>query len=342
MLFNYNGGYYMKFLITGGAGFIGSNFIRFLLQKDSKAEIVNLDKLTYAGNLDNLRDIEKNKRYRFVKGNICNISSVEKLMKKTDIVVHFAAETHVDRSIMEAGDFVKTDVFGTFVLLNAARKYNVKKFVHISSDEIYGSIENGSFNEESPINPTNPYSALKAGADRLAYSYFKTFKLPIIIIRSSNNFGPYQHPEKLIPLFTTNAIENKKLPLYGDGLNKRDWLYVLDNCDAIYFLMNKWFVGETYNVAGGNERTNLEITKLILKELKKPESLIEFVKDRLGHDRRYSLTHNKIKKLGWKPKCKFENALRETVKWYLNNQWWWKKLKKGKFSHYYKRQYGNK
>ena len=332
----------MRFLVTGGAGFIGSNFIRYLLKKNPNYEIINLDKLTYAGNLDNLRDIKKNKRHRLVKGDICNITLVKKLMKNTDIVVHFAAETHVDRSIMEAGSFVKTDVFGTFVLLNAAKKYNVKKFVHISTDEVYGSVENGSFDEESPLKPTNPYSASKAGADRLAYSYFKTFKLPVIIARSSNNFGPYQHPEKLIPLFTTNTIENKKLPLYGDGLNKRDWLYVLDNCEAIYFLMNKGAIGETYNVGASNEKTNLEITKLILDELKKPESLIEFIKDRLAHDRRYSLNFEKIKKLGWKPKYKFDNALKETVKWYVNNEWWWRKIKQGKFKEYYKKQYENR
>ena len=332
----------MRFLITGGAGFIGSNFIRYLIKKNPNDDIVNLDKLTYAGNLDNLKDIENNKNYRFVRGDICNKNIVEKLMKNTGVVVHFAAETHVDRSIMEAGDFVKTDVFGTFVLLNAAKKYHIKKFVHISTDEVYGSIEKGSFNEESPLKPTNPYSASKAGADRLAYSYFKNFKLPVIIVRSSNNFGPYQHPEKLIPLFTTNAIENKKLPLYGDGLNKRDWLYVLDNCKAIYFLMNKGVIGEVYNVGANNERTNIKITKTVLSQLKRPYSLIEFVKDRLAHDRRYFLNFDKIKKLGWKPKHKFEKALSETIRWYVNNEWWWKKIKQGKFQEYYKNQYENR
>ena len=332
----------MRFLITGGAGFIGSNFIRFLLEKNSNYEIVNLDKLTYAGNRDSMRDIEKNKHYRFVKVDICNTNIIEKLMKNTDIVVHFAAETHVDRSILEAGNFVKTDVFGTFVLLNAARKYNIKKFIQIGTDEVYGSIEKGAFTEESILNPTNPYSASKAGADRLAYSYFKTFKVPVIIVRSSNNFGPYQHPEKLIPLFTTNVIENKKLPLYGDGLNKRDWLYVVDNCKAIFFLLNKGIIGEVYNVGTGNERTNLEITKLILKHLKKPDSLIEFVQDRLAHDRRYSLDCTKIRKLGWKPRYKFETALKETINWYLNNKNWWEKIKRGKFNIYYQKQYGNK
>ena len=330
----------MNYLITGGAGFIGSNFIRLLLEKEPNSNVVNLDKLTYAGNLDNLRDIEKNKRYRFVKGDICNKNVVEKLMKNTDVVVHFAAETHVDRSIIEAGTFVKTDVFGTFVMLNAAKKYNVKKFIHISTDEVYGSIEKGSFNEESTLNPTNPYSASKTGADRLAYSYFKTFRLPVIIARSSNNFGPYQHPEKFMPLFITNALENKKLPLYGNGLNKRDWLYVLDNCEAIYFLMKKGSTGNVYNVGGGNEKTNLEITKMILDEIKKPYSLIKFVKDRLSHDRRYALNCNKIKKLGFKPKYKFEKALKETIAWYINNGWWWKKIKQGKFADYYKKQYG--
>lgn len=330
----------MKLLITGGAGFIGSNFIRFLLNKSDDYQIINLDKLTYAGNLENLKDIEKKRNYMFVKGDIYNHKIVDKLVKDIDIIVHFAAETHVDRSIMEAGDFVKTDVLGTFVLLNAAKKYSLKKFVYISTDEVYGSIENGSFDEESPLKPTNPYSASKAGADRLAYSYFKTFGLPVIIIRSSNNFGPYQHPEKLIPLMITNAIENKKLPLYGDGLNKRDWLYVLDNCEAINFLMKKGISGEVYNVGAGNEKTNFEITKMILKQLNRPESFIEFVKDRLGHDRRYSLNFDKIKKLGWKPKYKFDDALKKTVKWYIENQWWWKKIRNSRFRYYYKNQYG--
>ncbi len=330
----------MRLLITGGAGFIGSNFIRYYLSKYKDCFITNLDKLTYAGNLDNLKGIEKDKRYKFVKGDICNLKLVEKLMKDTDIAVHFAAETHVDRSIMEAGEFIKTDIYGTFSMLNAAKQFNIRKFVHISTDEVYGSIEKGYFTEDSPLMPRNPYSASKAGADRLAYSYYTTYNLPVIITRSSNNFGYYHHPEKLIPLFTTNAIDNILLPLYGDGLNKRDWLFVLDNCEAIDFVMNNGQIGEVYNIASGNEKSNIEITKFILKELNKSESLIEYVKDRLGHDRRYALDATKIRKLGWKPKYSFENALKLTIKWYVQNQAWWRKIKESKhFSNYYKTQY---
>ena len=330
----------MKLLVTGGAGFIGSNFIRLILSKHEDYEITNLDKLTYAGNLANLKDAENKKNYSFVKGDICNQKLVDRLAKDSDIIVHFAAETHVDRSIMEAGSFVKTDVMGTFVLLNAAKKFKIKKFVHISTDEIYGSIDSGSFDENSPLNPSSPYSASKAGADRLAYSYFKTFNVPVVIARSSNNFGPFQHPEKFMPLMITNAMENKKLPLYGDGLNKRDWLYVLDNCEAICFLMEKGAAGEAYNIGSGNERANLKAAKLILKELKKPDSLLEFVKDRPGHDRRYALNFNKLKSLGWNPKNGFEDALKKTIEWYASNRWWWEKIKAGSFKNYHKKQYG--
>ena len=334
----------MKLLVTGGAGFIGSNFIRLILQKFPDYEITNLDKLTYAGNLDNLKDIKNNiknkKNYKFVKGDICNAKLVSDLMKNADAVVHFAAETHVDRSLMEAGSFVMTDVFGTFVLLNEAKKNKIRKFVHISTDEVYGSIEKGNFDEGSPLNPANPYSASKAGADRLAYSYYKTFSVPVCIARSSNNFGPYQHPEKFIPLFITNSLEDKKLPLYGDGLNKRDWLYVLDNCEAISLILHNGEDGEVYNVGAGNEKANIYVAKFILKELKKPDSLIEFVKDRLGHDRRYALDCRKIMKLGWKPRYEFEDALRKTVKWYTNNNQWWQKAKSKSFKGYYKKQYG--
>ncbi len=329
----------MKLLVTGGAGFIGSNFIKFILNKYPEYKIINLDKLSYAGNLDNLRDMGENKNYSFVKGDICDHDLVNKLVKDVDIVVHFAAETHVDRSIMEAGIFVKTDILGTFNLLNSAKHNKIKKFIHISTDEIYGSIEDGSADEDGPLIPTNPYSASKAGADRLAYSYFAAFKLPVIIARSSNNYVPYQHVEKLIPLFTTHAIENKKLPLYGDGLNKRDWLYVLDNCEAIDLLMNKGVDGEAYNVGADNEKTNIEVTKIILNELNKSDNLIEFVKDRISHDKRYFLDCGKIKKLGWKPKHKFDKTLRQTIKWYVDNKWWWKKVKNGEFKHYHNKQY---
>ena len=317
----------MRLLITGGAGFIGSNFIRHIMSKYPEYKIINLDKLTYAGNLDNLNDIENKKNYKFYKGDICDAKIVSRLMKDADAVVHFAAETHVDRSLMEAGTFVMSDVFGTFVLLNEAKKNKIKKFIHISTDEVYGSIEKGFFDEDSPLNPSNPYSASKAGADRLAYSYFKTFNIPVCITRSSNNFGPYQHPEKFIPLFITNSIENKKLPLYGDGMNKRDWLYVLDNCEAISHVLHNGVEGEAYNVGANNEKTNLYVARLILKMLDKPESLIEFVKDRQGHDRRYAVNCDKIKKLGWKPRHNFEESLKATVNWYHNNRMWWQKIK---------------
>lgn len=330
----------MRLLITGGAGFIGSNFIRHILQKYPDYEIVNLDKLTYAGNLENLKDFENNKNHEFIKGDICDVKIVKELMKNTDAVIHFAAETHVDRSIIDAGDFIKTDVYGTFVLLNEARKIKLKKFIHISTDEIYGSIEEGSFTEESPLNPTNPYSASKAAADRLAYSYYKSFNVPVCIARSSNNFGPFQHPEKFISLFITNAIEDKKLPLYGDGKNKRDWIYVGDNCAAIELLLHYGKLGEVYNVSGNNEMENIRVAKLILQELSKPETLIDFVKDRVSHDRRYSLTSSKIEKLGFKPKYEFNEALKKTIKWYLDNAEWWNKIKSGEYKVYYEKQYG--
>ncbi len=316
----------MKMLITGGCGFIGSNFIRYIIKKYPACEIINLDKLTYAGNPENLRDLENNPNYKFVREDICNIKLVEKLMKDVDTVVHFAAESHVDRSIIEAGVFIRTDVFGTYILLKAANKFGVDKFVHISTDEVYGSIEKGSFKEEGPMNPRNPYSVSKLGADRLAYSFFVTYNLPVVITRSSNNFGPYQYPEKLLPLSITNILRNKKVPLYGDGLYVRDWLYVIDNCEAIDFLRKKGKLGEAYNVAGGNEKTNIEVIKIVLSHLGKDESWIEFVKDRPGHDRRYSLNDEKIKKLGWKPISNFGGALRETIDWYKKNRRWWEPL----------------
>lgn len=316
----------MKLLITGGAGFIGSNFILSILKKHPEYEVINLDKLTYAGNLQNLKDVEKNKKYSFIKGDICNKETVENVCKDVDIIVNFAAETHVDRSIIDAGNFVTTDVLGTYRLLEAARKYDVEKYVQISTDEVYGSIDAGSFKETDRLEPSSPYSASKAGGDMLAHSYFVTHRLPVVITRSSNNFGPYQYPEKLIPFFITNAMRNKKLPLYGDGKNVRDWLYVLDNCDAIDLVMHKGKEGETYNIGSGNEITNIDITTMILKELRKPESLIEFVPDRKGHDRRYSLDITKIRKLGWKPGHDFKTALSKTIRWYAENEWWWKSL----------------
>jgi len=332
----------MKLLITGGAGFIGSNFIRYILNKYPEYKIINLDKLTYAGNLENLRDVEKNKNYRFVKGDICNEKIVNELASQVDIIINFAAETHVDRSILEAGSFIQTDIYGTYILLEAARKYNHKKYIQISTDEVYGSIVNGSFSENDPIRPNSPYSASKAGCDLLVQAYIKTYNFPAVIVRPSNNFGPYQYPEKIIPLFITNAIENIQLPLYGDGLYVRDWLYVIDNCEAIDLVLHKGNIGEAYNISGGNEITNIELTRMILKLLDKPESLIKYVKDRPGHDRRYSLNSNKIKsELGWYPKHKFEDALKQTVNWYVENRKWWLNIKKKQqeYIEFYKKQY---
>ena len=311
-------------LIAGGAGFIGCNFVRYMLEKYPNDEIIVLDKLTYAGRLENLQDVMD--KIKFIRGDICDKKVVENTIKDCNIVFNFAAETHVDRSIIEAGTFVKTDVLGTYTLLETARKYDVEKYIQISTDEVYGSIEKGSFKEDDLLDASSPYSASKAGADLLVKSYHKTYALPIMITRSSNNFGLYQYPEKLIPLFITNAIRNRPLPLYGDGLNVRDWLYVLDNCEAIDLVYQKGKIGEIYNIASGTEKTNLEITNLILKELTKPKSLIEFVKDRPGHDRRYSLDFTKIKKLGWEPKHDFETAMKITIRWYIEHEWWWKLL----------------
>jgi dTDP-glucose 4,6-dehydratase len=328
-----------RLLVTGGAGFIGSNFIRHMLQNHPDMHIINLDKLTYAGNLDNLRDVEKNPRYRFVRGDICDAARVEAVMQGIDCIVNFAAESHVDRSIGNPDDFIRTDVFGTFVLLEAGRKRGIQRFVQISTDEVYGSIEDGRFRETDALMPSSPYAASKAGADRLVYSYWVTYGIPAVIPRSSNNFGPFQYPEKLIPLFVTNAIENQSLPIYGDGRNVRDWLYVADNCEAIDLILHKGKDGEAYNVGGGNERTNLEITERILLELDKPKSLMAFVKDRAGHDRRYALDTSKIQSLGWTPRHSFEQAMQETVAWYRQNRWWWEKIKNGEYLDYYRRQY---
>lgn len=318
----------MNLLITGGNGFIGSNFIRLILNKYPDYKITNLDSLTYCGNPENLKDIEENPNYEFIKGDVCDINAVRQALANKDAVIHFAAESHVDNSIRDPFIFTKTNVTGTHVLLEEARKLNIKRFVYISTDEVYGSIENGSFKEDDPLNPSSPYSASKAAADMLARAYYTTYKFPVIIVRSSNNFGPYQYPEKLIPLFITNLIEGKKVPLYGDGMNVRDWIYVIDNCDAISFILHNGEIGEVYNIAAANEMSNIEITQLILKELGKDESYIQKVSDRPGHDRRYSISCDKILKLGWKPKFVFRNALTDTINWYKQNSSWWKKLKR--------------
>jgi dTDP-glucose 4,6-dehydratase len=332
-----------RVLVTGGAGFIGSHFVHFALARHADWHIVNLDKLSYAGNLANLESLPDPKRHEFVHGDIAGHKLVSKLWRDGfDIVVNFAAETHVDRSILWADDFIKTDVLGAFTLLEAARQFGVKKFIQISTDEVYGSIERGSFTEESPLNPRNPYSASKSGADRLAFAYFATHGVPVIITRCSNNFGPNQYPEKFIPLFITNALEDKPLPLYGDGRNVRDWIYVEDHCAAVDFLIERGQIGQTYNIAGGNEVENIVIARQICQQLGKPESLIQFVKDRPGHDRRYSLNADKLTALGWKPDRDFPSALAATIEWYVHNESWWRRIKSGEFRKYYTEQYGSR
>ncbi len=317
----------MRFFVTGGAGFIGSNFIRQQLASTS-SEVVNFDKLTYAGNLVSLRDVAGSSRYRFVKSDICDAVAVEKAMNGCDAVVNFAAESHVDRSISDAQPFIRTNYVGTYVLLEIARKLGVKRFIQVSTDEVYGSRLKGFFTERDRLTPSSAYSASKAAADLLALSYFTTHKLPVIVVRSSNNFGPFQYPEKLIPLFITNAMEGKPLPVYGDGLYRRDWLFVEDNCEAIATVMEKGKEGGIYNIGGGNERANLDVTNAILKSLGRPRALITRVEDRKGHDRRYAINSAKVKKLGWKPRHGFEDALQQTIRWYGANEWWWRPLKR--------------
>jgi len=312
-----------RILITGGCGFIGSNFAHHIIEKYPDYEIVILDKLTYAGRKENIGDILN--KIEFVQGDICNQDDVEKAVRGCDIIVNFAAETHVDRSIINSEQFVLTEILGVGRLLDAAKKFNIEKLVQISTDEVYGSIENGSFKETDALNPRNPYAACKAGAELLVKSYYDTFDLPVIITRTTNNYGPYQHPEKLIPKIIINTLLNKDVPLFGDGKQVRDWIFVLDNCEAIDFVIHKGKIGEIYNIRGNNERTNLEVAKAILKKLGKSESLIKFVQDRLGHDRRYSLDDSKIQKeLGWKARTSFENGIAKTVEWYVQNESWWK------------------
>jgi dTDP-glucose 4,6-dehydratase len=331
----------MRLLVTGGAGFIGSNFVRYMLGKYADYKIINLDDLTYAGNLDNLKDVEKNPRYRFVKGDIANADVVAALAPEVEAIINFAAETHVDRSIHEPGGFIQTDVVGIYALLEQARRNPMRKIVLVSTDEVYGSITGGSFCEVDRLNPSSPYSASKAGGELLALAYQKTFGLPVCITRGSNTYGPFQYPEKVIPLFVTNALDDIPLPLYGDGMNVRDWLYVLDHCSAIDLVLHKGAPGEIYNVGGGNERTNIEITHMILALLNKPKSLIKPVADRLAHDRRYSVNCEKISELGWNAQQPFEEGMRLTVQWYAENEWWWRKLKSGEYLQYYKKQYAD-
>jgi len=317
----------LKIFVTGGAGFIGSNFIRYMLDSYTQYEIVNFDKLTYAGNLNNLKGIDKDPRYRFVEGDICNANAVIAALKGCGAAVNFAAESHVDRSITSAKEFIATNVMGTQVLLEAVRELDIQRYLQISTDEVYGSIDVGSFKETDPLEPSSPYSASKASADLLCRSYYTTFGIPVIITRSSNNFGPYQYPEKLIPLFTTNLLEDIPAPIYGDGKNVRDWCYVEDNCRGIDTVLHRGEIGGIYNIGAGNEVTNLIITETILGHLKKPKSLIEFVPDRLGHDRRYSIETSKVRALGWEPHYDFATAMAMTIDWYRGNEWWWRPLK---------------
>jgi dTDP-glucose 4,6-dehydratase len=334
-----------KVLVTGGAGFIGSNFVRYALQAHPDWQVTTLDKLTYAGRKENLHDVMDNPRHTFVHGDILDAPKSGPLVEASDIVVHFAAETHVDRSIMSAGDFIKTDVEGSWVLLEAARRNpKLKRFVQISTDEVYGSVPEGSSTETDELRPRNPYAASKAGADRLAYSYWATHDVPVIVTRASNNYGPYQFPEKIIPLFVTNAMDDIPVPLYGDGLNVRDWLHVLDHCRGLDLLIEKGVNGEVYNIGGGNEVKNVDLTHAILKHAGKTASLIKPVQDRKGHDRRYSLGTAKLEGMGWKPQVDFEQGLRETVAWYQANEWWWRPIKERDPSYkaYIEAQYGKR
>jgi dTDP-glucose 4,6-dehydratase len=329
----------VRLVVTGGAGFIGSNFVRFMLRRYDDLEVVNLDKLTYAGNLDNLRDVEDDVRYTFVKGDICDADVVHAALQGADAVVNFAAETHVDRSISGPQDFISTDVLGTHTLLEAVREQGIARYVQISTDEVYGSTEAGSFTEKSDLAPSSPYSASKAGADLLVLAYHRTFGTPVLITRSSNNYGPWQYPEKIIPLFITNAIDEQALPVYGDGLNVRDWLYVDDNCAGIDAVLRKGVLGEVYNIGGGNEVKNLALTRRILELLGKSPELIRFVTDRPGHDRRYSIDCAKLQALGWHPATPFEAGLKRTVSWYRDTPDWWRKIKSGEWRDYYEQQY---
>jgi dTDP-glucose 4,6-dehydratase len=332
----------MRLLVTGGAGFIGSNFIRYMLNRYPNDQIINVDLLTYAGNLGNLQEIERHNNYTFVKGDIADRTLIYSLFEKgIDAVINFAAESHVDRSILNPDIFVRTNILGTQVLLDVAKQFAVKKFVQVSTDEVYGSLgETGLFHETTPIAPNSPYSASKAGADLIVRSYYETFGMPVTITRCSNNYGPYQFPEKLIPLMIMNALQDKELPVYGDGLNVRDWLHVEDHCQAIDLVLRKGRAGDVYNIGGNNERTNIEIVQTILEQLNKPTSLITYVEDRLGHDRRYAIDASKIKnELEWAPVYTFEKGIKQTISWYLDNIEWGERIVNGDYQQYYANQY---
>jgi dTDP-glucose 4,6-dehydratase len=334
----------MKVFVTGGAGFIGSNFIRYVLGVRKNVTIVNYDKLTYAGNLANLESVASNPRYKFVKDDICDAAAVETAMHGCDAVVHFAAESHVDRSIYEPAPVIQTNVIGTFVLLETARKMSVSRFVHVSTDEVYGDIPAGSFaDENSPLQPSSPYSASKAGADLLVRSYVRTYNFPAVITRSSNNYGPYQFPEKFVPLMITNAFSDKALPVYGDGKQQRDWLHVEDNCRGILAVLERGEIGEAYNIGGLDLEENLTMVRRILQLLRKPENLLSYVQDRPGHDRRYALNCNKIKtELGWRPVMSLQDGLRQTIDWYKSNKKWLDDVRAGEYRSYYERYYENR
>ena len=329
----------MRIVVTGGAGFIGSNFVRHVLRHHAVDEVVVLDKLTYAGNLANLADVAADTRYSFVRGDICDTQVVAETLPGADAVVNFAAETHVDRSISGPQDFISTDVLGTHVLLEAVREHGIARYLQISTDEVYGSIDTGSFVESDALSPSSPYSASKAGGDLLVLAYRHTYGLPVLITRSSNNYGPYQYPEKIIPLFITNAIEGKPLPVYGDGRNVRDWIHVDDNCAALDLVLRQGEDGEIYNVGGGHEIENLHVTEQILKELGLGRELVRFVSDRPGHDRRYSVDCAKLGRLGWQPRIAFDAGLAQTVAWYRDNPGWWQAIKSGEYRRYYEQQY---
>jgi len=320
---------------------MGSNFIRYILKKHPDWQVVNLDKLTYAGNLENLKEVSRNKNYQFVKGDIAEAEDVAKVIGEgVDKIINYAAETHVDRSIMAPDAFIKTDIFGTYTLLEAAKKYNVAQYIQISTDEVFGSIKKGFFDESSPFRPNSPYSASKAGADLLCRAYFKTYNLPIIVTHACNVFGLNQYPEKLIPLFITNLLEGKKVPVYGEGQQTREWIFTEDHCRAIAMIMEKGQSGEVYNIGTGFEKTNLETTKFILREMGSGEEMIEYVKDRPAHDERYAINSQKLRGLGWQPSVSWEEGLRRTISWYKENRNWWQPLKSGAYLEYYKKQYG--
>jgi dTDP-glucose 4,6-dehydratase len=333
---------FKSILVTGGAGFIGSNFVRLIAREEPACAITVLDALTYAGNVENIADLVDSGRVRFVKGNVCDPRAVRESMSGAEIVFNFAAETHVDRSIEEAASFIETDIQGTYNLLNHARALGVKRCVQISTDEVYGSSEGESFNEESPLRPGNPYSASKAGGDLMCLAFANTYRLPVVITRSSNNYGPYQHVEKFIPLFVTNAMEGKDLPLYGDGMHQRDWLHVEDNCRAIMLVADKGEDGAVYNIAAGHSQPNLRVAELILKHVGPTKSRIVFIEDRKGHDRVYRLTADKVRALGWTPRIDFAEGMEKTVGWYRGNRGWWERVKSGAFRDYYEKHYAER